>query len=111
MVYKSMYLQLAKDKLINLTCDNLKCSVVWDYEEKLHRAPLLLTEMWFTNHEQAINYLQDSPVSVTRAFRGFMVLEEEILCRAKSVVPIELKAVDIIANLKLRKDKIVRDNL
>lgn len=98
MVYKSIYFRLCSDKIVNIVCDKQQYAIVWDYESRLRRAPLLLAAGWYKSHEQAIAKLTSN--SVIRGYAGFTVFEENFLLRCKEVAAVDLKAVEIAQKSK-----------
>lgn len=95
MVYKSIYQQLCREKIVNLVCDKQRYVIVWGFDELLHRAPILLAKRWFKGYDEAITYLSANESKVLQGFNGFTLVEDDFLLRKQEVTAVDLKAVEV----------------
>lgn len=95
MVYKSVYLKLCKEWIVNIACDGQRMSVIWDVESRLNRAPLLCVPRFFKNLDEAVEYIACNP-NVAQGYHGFTVFEETCLARYNSVSVLEDYEIELL---------------
>ena len=88
MYYKNIYKRLCAELLVNLKCDDQQIALIWDFEGKLNRAPLLCVPRFFKTIDEAFEYLRENP-DTAQGYQGFTSFEESFLARYSNVAMLE----------------------